>query len=271
MTNSNTGTGRLTGIRMLVVDDNDVNRLVLKGMAEHEGALVVSCENGLDAVKAVEQAGDKAFDVVVTDIQMPVMDGYETTRRVLALAPGLPVLGLSAHVAAEDVGGCLNVGMRECLTKPLEMPVLIAAVLRHVTTQASPAEQAPTTIVKTSATASGEDGALVNWTQLEARYGGKPALLKRLLAIPGQKYADRPEHLRAVARAGNIEELCELAHATKGMAGELFAEPLRTIALDTEMLAREGRREACERAEALADAFAAFLEEIDRGQKTKSH
>jgi CheY-like chemotaxis protein/HPt (histidine-containing phosphotransfer) domain-containing protein len=269
MTDSNAATGRLANIRMLIVDDNDVNRLVLKGMAEHEGALVVSCENGREAVAALEQAGSKAFDVVITDIQMPVMDGYETTRRVLALAPGLPVLGLSAHVAPEDVGGCLNVGMRECLIKPLEMPVLIAAVLRHVARPGPAADGVPTTTRETSAAALGEAGALVNWAQLEARYGGKPALFERLLAIPGQKYADRPARLRAAAQAGNIEALRELAHATKGMAGELFAEPLRAIALETEMLAREGRQEACVRAEALADVFAAFLDEIDRDRTTK--
>ena len=270
MINANAGKGRLTGIRMLIVDDNEVNRVVLKGMAEHEGARVTSCESGPDAVKAVA-SGVAAFDVVITDIQMPMMDGFETARRILAVAPDLPVLGLSAHVAREDVGACLNAGMREFLNKPLDMPALIAAVLRHVSRRASSTGGVPTPTTESSTEATGDDGALVNWGQLEARYGGKPALLARLLAIPGQKYGDRPDRLRAAARAGSIEELRELAHATKGMAGELFAEPLRALALETETLARQGRQEACARAEALADAFAAFLAELAQGAKTKSH
>lgn len=258
----NAGSRPLAGIRMLIIDDNDVNRLVLMGMAKHEGALVTAYDNGTDAVEDVARTGGKAFDVVITDIQMPLMDGYETTRRILALAPDLPVLGLSAHVSGNDTGDCLRAGMRECLAKPLDMPALIAAVSRHVGKQAVPAGEVPTPVVESSTAAVGEGSALIDWGQLEARYGGKPALLARLLAIPGQKYADRPERLRAAARAGDIEELRELAHATKGMAGELFAEPLRAVALDTEMLARDFRREACARAEALADAFGAFLAEL---------
>jgi CheY-like chemotaxis protein/HPt (histidine-containing phosphotransfer) domain-containing protein len=269
MADSGARKGRLTGIRMLVVDDNAVNRLVLQSMAEHEGARVTSYENGVDAVKAVERAGGSDFDVVITDIQMPVMDGFEATRRMRALAPDLPVLGLSAHVAREDVGDCLSAGMRECLTKPLDMPELVAAIMRHVGDRSASAGGMAIPAVESPTVASGSHDAIVDWARLEARYVGKPALLARLLAIPGQRYVDRPEALRTAARSGNLAQLRELAHATKGMAAELFAEPLRTIAQDTEVLAREGRQEACIQAEVLADAFTDFLAEV--AAKQKSH
>lgn len=130
MTDSNAATGRLANIRMLIVDDNDVNRLVLKGMAEHEGALVVSCENGREAVAALEQAGSKAFDVVITDIQMPVMDGYEAARRIAQLAPGLPIVGQTAHAFDEDRDKCLAAGMVGHIAKPIDLPALVRLLLQ---------------------------------------------------------------------------------------------------------------------------------------------
>ena len=83
------------------------------------------------AVAQLLESGAATFDLVLTDIQMPEMDGYEATRQLHALAPDLPVIGLTAHALAEERARCLAAGMVEHVAKPIDIEVLVAAILRH--------------------------------------------------------------------------------------------------------------------------------------------
>lgn len=113
---------------VLVVDDNAINLRVAKGLAEKAGYQVKTATNGLEAVAAVER---EAFDVVLMDCHMPVMDGFEATRRIRRL-PGPPsqvrILALTASAFPEDVEACLAAGMNGCLAKPISMARLIEAL-----------------------------------------------------------------------------------------------------------------------------------------------
>ena len=123
---------RLAGLRMLAAEDVEINRLILEDLLAHEGADVVFAEHGRQAIDRLQEAGVAAFDVVLMDVQMPVMDGLEATRCVLELAPGLPVIGLTAHALAEERQRCLAAGMVEHVTKPIDADELVDAILRHV-------------------------------------------------------------------------------------------------------------------------------------------
>ena len=123
---------RLAGLRLLAAEDLDVNRLILGAMLEHEGAEVVFAENGQAALDCVQQSGAGAFDVVLMDVQMPLMDGYEATRCLQTMAPALPVIGLTAHAMDEERDKCLAAGMVAHVTKPIDMETLVAAILRQV-------------------------------------------------------------------------------------------------------------------------------------------
>ena len=135
------GTGqRLAGLRVLAVDDNRLNRLVIQRLLEREGASVKAACNGLQALEALHQApGD--FDVVLMDVHMPEMDGLQATRAIRgqpALA-GLPVVALTASVLGSDREDALAAGASNFLTKPVETEALVkvlAPCLRH---EASPA------------------------------------------------------------------------------------------------------------------------------------
>ncbi|MDP2812064.1 MAG: PAS domain S-box protein, partial [Rhodocyclaceae bacterium] len=118
----------LSGVSVLAADDVDINRLVLEDLLVHEGAHVVFAENGQQALERLEQAGVTAFDVVLMDVQMPVMDGFEATRRIRAIAPALPVVGLTAYALAEEREKCLAAGMADVVTKPINIRVLVAAI-----------------------------------------------------------------------------------------------------------------------------------------------
>ena len=123
---------RLAGLRILAAEDVEINRLILEDLLDHEGAESVFVENGRLAVNLVQEQGADSFDLLLMDIQMPEMDGYEATRRIVEMAPGLPVIGLTAHAMPEEREKSLGSGMVDHVTKPINEDRLVAAILKHV-------------------------------------------------------------------------------------------------------------------------------------------
>ena len=112
-----------SGLRVLVAEDSEVNRFIIKELLATLGISPLIVNDGLAAVQACKSA---AFDLVLMDIQMPVMDGIEATRQILALQseeggnPGCQIIGLSAHAMVQDQEKCLQLGMSDYLTKPID-------------------------------------------------------------------------------------------------------------------------------------------------------
>jgi signal transduction histidine kinase/CheY-like chemotaxis protein len=123
---------RLAGLRILAAEDEAVNRMVLEENLGDEGAIVTLAEDGSQAVTLIASRGERAFDVVLMDVMMPELDGCEATRRILAIAPGLPIIGQTAHALADEHARCRAAGMADIVTKPIDMDTLVAAILRHV-------------------------------------------------------------------------------------------------------------------------------------------
>jgi PAS domain S-box-containing protein len=136
------GGGRLGGLRVLAAEDNEVNGLVLEAIMRMEGAQLTLVENGRLAVEQLQRSGSSAFDLVLTDIQMPEMDGYAATRALLGIDPTLPVIGLTAHAMPEERERCLAAGMVDHLAKPIEVELLVSLVLHHARRK-SPTPEAP--------------------------------------------------------------------------------------------------------------------------------
>lgn len=123
---------QLKGLRVLAADDVELNRIIIEDLLEEEGASVELTEDGQQAVDRLQQVGADKIDVVLMDIQMPVMDGYEATRRILEIAPELPIIGVTAHAIKEEHDKCLAAGMVEHITKPFGPDDLISAIRQHV-------------------------------------------------------------------------------------------------------------------------------------------
>ena len=122
---------RLQGLRILVVEDNKINQMVAKGLLAQEGATVTLADNGQLGVAAVA-AEQPAFDAVLMDIQMPVMDGYAATRVIrqeLGLMT-LPIIAMTANAMASDRAACLAAGMDDHVGKPFELDHLVGVLLR---------------------------------------------------------------------------------------------------------------------------------------------
>jgi hypothetical protein len=122
---------RLQGLRLLVVEDNKINQMVARGLLSKEGALVTLADDGQLGVDAVASM-DPAFDAVLMDVQMPVLDGYGATRAIrqdLGLLD-LPIIAMTANAMASDRDDCLQVGMNDHVGKPFELDHLVATLLR---------------------------------------------------------------------------------------------------------------------------------------------
>lgn len=122
---------RLNGLRILAAEDNEINRLVLEELLIDEGVTLTSVENGQQAVEMVARTGADAWDIVLMDIMMPVMDGHEASRHLHERAPGLPVIGLTAHALEDERARCIASGMVEHVAKPFNLDQLVAAIQRH--------------------------------------------------------------------------------------------------------------------------------------------
>lgn len=119
---------QLNGKKVLVAEDNPINQLVMRELLVHMGAQVIMTSNGQEAVEAVER---ESFDLILMDMQMPIMGGLEATHRIRVLPCGgnVPIIALTANAMKEDRAKCLASGMNAYLTKPIE-PTVLSATLR---------------------------------------------------------------------------------------------------------------------------------------------
>lgn len=120
----------LDGLSILVAEDEPVNQAVLEFMLTEDGARVTLANDGPAAVERVASDGAQAYDIVLMDVQMPEMDGYEATRQIVKLAPALPIIGQTAHAMAEEKAKCLAAGMADHIAKPIDHDALVDMVLR---------------------------------------------------------------------------------------------------------------------------------------------
>lgn len=114
----NTTQKKLTGAKILLVEDNDINRLYATSILKTWGCHVESAENGFVAVEKIK---DLSFDIVLMDIQMPVMDGFEATKHIRSLEKAksqVPIIALTANASQKDIENCLAGGMDDCIAKP---------------------------------------------------------------------------------------------------------------------------------------------------------
>ena len=120
----------LAGFNVLVVEDGKVNQIVITKMLQEAGAEVQVAENGQLGVEAIESS-DKKIDVVLMDMQMPVMDGYEATSHLRKNGFTMPIIAVTAHALTGDREKTLQAGCDAYVSKPVDKNKLIDMILRH--------------------------------------------------------------------------------------------------------------------------------------------
>lgn len=126
----------LSGLHVLLVEDNELNREIALCLLEKEGMEITACENGAEAVKAFRESPLGYYDLILMDIMMPIMDGYEASRRIRSLprrdASLIPIFAMTANAFQDDIEKSHQSGMNEHLTKPLHTEVVLATIRKYV-------------------------------------------------------------------------------------------------------------------------------------------
>ena len=122
------GESALRGMRILVAEDNEINAEILKELLDMVGAACRICENGRLAAEAFEQSAPGEYQLILMDVQMPVMNGYEAARTIRdsshPLALTIPIIAMTANAFAEDIRDALEAGMNAHVAKPIDMALL---------------------------------------------------------------------------------------------------------------------------------------------------
>jgi CheY-like chemotaxis protein len=212
--------------RILLVEDYRANQLVAAKHLQCAGYEVDLAENGEEAVKAFAAT---AYDLVLMDVEMPIMDGYQATRAIRALeqergaeGPGVPIVAMTAHAVKEYLDKCLEAGMNDYVTKPLRKKTLIEMVERWTVGGPAPADAA------------------MDFDQALAEFENDRELLEEVLDEFLDNVRRQIDILRQALDAGDAERVRREAHAIKGGAANLTANALAEVARRLEDLGRSG-------------------------------
>ncbi|HRD35782.1 MAG TPA: ATP-binding protein [Rhodocyclaceae bacterium] len=241
----------LSGARILLVEDNEVNQLVASELLESKGFVVDVAGNGQ---VGVEMAAARRYDLVLMDMQMPVMDGMSAARAIRRAFPAdvLPIVALTANVMQQNRECCAAAGMQGFITKPIDTHRLWAELKTWIKPRGDGARPAsPPTSVSAEALAlpppvmTGGDVSTLAIEGLDVRTGlsyvmGSGALYLSLLRkfVPGQR--DTVAKIRAALDDGDPVTAERLAHTLKGVAGTIGAGALQALAAEADRRLKAG-------------------------------
>ena len=223
-------------LRVLVAEDNQVNRQFVTRVLEKRGHSIVAVGDGRAAVDAVDKAATGYFDLVLMDVQMPEVDGLSATvlirQHERSTGAHIPIVAMTAHAMSGDRERCLAAGMDDYVSKPLHPHELVEAVERLVaapgaSTARAQGEQAGPSIVFDADTAC-------------SRLGGDRKLLREVIAIFRAQTPALLAAIRKGAKSADADVVKRAAHTLKGSLGTLHAPRAYEAAARLEALARRG-------------------------------
>jgi signal transduction histidine kinase/DNA-binding response OmpR family regulator len=221
--------GEIHPLRILLAEDTVVNQKLMLRMLARMGYQADLAANGTEVLAALER---QPYDLVLMDVQMPVMDGLEAARRIRAqFPPHLQprIVALTANAMKEDRQACQSAGMDDYLSKPIQVPELQAAILRAESRlHARPDRTSPTP-------------SSLDLTGLRAlRDGGEPNIIREVFDVFRSEAPTLLQQMRQATQGGDINALRRAAHSLKGAAASLGAKSLAGLCAKIERRARTG-------------------------------
>jgi PAS domain S-box-containing protein len=243
-------------LRILLAEDNLINQKLAIALLEKEGHHVSVASDGQ---QAVEFFFAKPFDIVLMDVQMPAMDGYEATRKIReyerANGNHTPIIALTAHAGAVDRERCLAAGMDEYISKPIRIGKLRQAISQQTGTRRPTADR-PEQTTQTGQT-------IINWQHAFETVGGDQELLKDLVGVFLSEQSSMLAKVGAAIESGNSAQLRLSAHSLKGAAGHLGALTVARLAGELEITG-ENRLADSEAASPLFEKLQQAIKESNR-------
>lgn len=239
----------LEGTRILLVEDNEVNQQIACELLELQGCIMDVANNGKEAVEQFANQGDY-FDLILMDIQMPEMDGFEATRRIRRINQEIPIIAMTARNMQEEKEKCYEAGMNDHIAKPIDPDLLMSIVEQWSKQSLTVIQEANQKKSETSNNRSNQtdnENAIEKLNQIYGldiqsgliRVAGNVKLYKKLLyqfATEQQKTVDK---LMEESEKNNDKELEEAAHLLKGVAGNVGATSIYDLSAEIEEMAKK--------------------------------
>jgi len=238
------GLKNIQGARILLAEDNEINQQVAQEILEQTG-LVVEIAN--DGSEALEMAQENPYDVILMDIQMPVMSGLEATEKIRNLESeirDIPIIAMTAHAMAGDREKSIAAGMNDHVTKPIDPDELFNALVKYI----KPGEREIPAHLAEKLKAEKKTEKEIPLPQMPdldtesglARVGGNGKLYRSLLVKFHNEYADTTGQIKDALARKDMELGTRLAHTVKGVAGNLGAKELQAAGADVETAIKHG-------------------------------
>ena len=227
----------LSGSRILLAEDNDINQQVAQGVLEDIGIVLSIANNGVEALQMMNAAFNSGtpYEAVLMDMQMPEMDGLSCTRELRrdARCASMPIIAMTANAMAGDREACVAAGMNDHVAKPFNVDHLFNTLMKWLPPRDAAAVEHAAPV---AAAAAGEIPKLpgVDTALGLAQTGGKPARYLDMLRRFHSGQADAPLQIEAAMQTGDTELAVRLAHTLRGTAGTLGASGLQRIAGELE-------------------------------------
>jgi len=232
-------------LSILVVEDNLVNQTVATRMLEKAGHYVAIANNGVEALELFEST---PFDLILMDIQMPVMGGIESTQAIRArearrswVIQGdwrpIPIIAMTAHAMAGDRERCLEAGMDDYVSKPIHAADLFAAIKRVRSLHRGEDDEGDVSLLEMG---EGDLRQVVNLDEARAMFDGDENVVQQLLAVFLRDFDRAVADLQRASAALDYTRLSELAHALKGSVGVFGAQRATDAAKTLEQMAQSG-------------------------------
>jgi CheY-like chemotaxis protein len=274
---------RLAGANVLLVEDNEINQQVAMEILSGAGVKVTVANNGREALDLVRA---NAYDAVLMDVQMPVMDGYTATVKIRELeaqrppasslqppTSRLPIIAMTAHAMSGDHEKSLDAGMNDHITKPIDPAQLFGTLAKWV----RPREGTQKPVEAPSAASGSRDkepappekalpDAMPEFDLTDGlqRLMGNRALYRKLLVNFATQYAQAGADIRNALDTGDFDRAHGLVHAIKGVAGNLAAKDLLQHSVALEKLVKHADAASPPPTDELNPAFEAFRESLGR-------
>ncbi|WP_319764173.1 response regulator [Maridesulfovibrio sp.] len=227
--------GRLAGASVLLVEDNAINSNVARELLECAGMIVKTVVNGLEAVGETRK---NHFDAVLMDVQMPIMDGLEATTEIRKIESleDLPIIAMTAHAMSGDREKCIDAGMNDYVSKPIDRKQLFDTLTRWITPNGNRELQEVLPVQNNHEDKGTIPDSLpgIDIKSALQRMLVRPKLLWEMLNDFKDDYSDSGEILRKMIADGEDEDAKRLAHTIKGVSGNLSIFSLHRICSELE-------------------------------------
>ena len=217
-------------LKVLLVEDGHANQKLATALLEKWGHEVVLAENGALAIEAWQREN---FDVILMDVQMPIMDGFEASREIrrqeVEAKTHVPIIAMTAHAMKGDKELCLEAGMDSYLSKPIKREELVRILSEFLTTETPAEEESPRPI-----TPPDDPGGIVDWNQAREGADHDDEILKIIIEATIEELPGLEESLQQEFARGNAEEVKRLAHTIKASGKTFGAKRLTQLASELE-------------------------------------